>query len=386
MGIFSSKKSKRKEIITLARKSMHDDFRLITYTIVKSLNQHWKVLEDKFEQYIEEDDYGNSYIDNRFNTEIIYFSHKVILPELTKLIDNKKIKEYSFVLMPNPPRISENLYDIRYADSDSVITEKYVSGLLKDKGNGLANDELLYSLNGNVGKGVISVSIEDSSNDPLNKINLLTLTLDGSLRTNSPMKVTSLAGKVFSLFFAMYSTKPADIKSKDFSLQNDFTGNDPYKYEEFIKELLRDEGFSAKRTRGSGDYGVDVIASKGGKIYAIQCKLYNHPVGTKAVQEIVSGRIFYRTDFAIVVSDNSFTDAARSLARRSDVALTHHKNLLHKLASLIAIDKDESHNIEEMNESVDDGTVQEPIIKKSWTTDDADELIAVVLPTINNDK
>lgn len=79
---------------------------------------------------------------------------------------------------------------------------------------------------------------------------------------------------------------------------------------------------------------MDIVASKGGKTFAIQVKLYNRPVGTKAIQEIVSGRIFYKTDFAIVVSDNSFTDAAKILARRSDVLLAHHKNLLHKLEIL----------------------------------------------------
>ena len=152
------------------------------------------------------------------------------------------------------------------------------------------------------------------------------------------MTVTPFVGLVFVLFSAMHNNK---THTKDrLSINKAFIGNDPYKYEEYIKTLLRNEGFSAKRTRGSGDYGVDVIASKNGRTFAIQCKLYNHTVGTKAVQEIVSGRIFYRTDFAIVVSDNSFTPAAKSLARKSDVILTHHKNLLHKLESLTA-DEDE---------------------------------------------
>lgn len=208
--------------------------------------------------------------------------------------------------------------------------------------------------------------------------------MGGSLQASKPMKVTYLAGVVFSLFYAMYNTKPVASKSKDTTTFVDFIGNDPYKYEQYIKKLLQARGYNVRRTQSSGDYGVDVIASRDGKSFAIQCKLYNRPVGTKAVQEIVSGRIFYRTDFAIVVSDNSFTPAAKNLARKSDVTLAHHKNLLHKLEGLVAdeiLKDNKKPAIPDNNQAS-----QEPAMKKQWTKQDADELITVVLPTITNDR
>ncbi len=48
---------------------------------------------------------------------------------------------------------------------------------------------------------------------------------------------------------------------------------------------------SVEVTRGSGDYGVDVLAEKEGVTYAVQCKRYDGPVGVKAVQEAYAGGI-----------------------------------------------------------------------------------------------
>ena len=57
-------------------------------------------------------------------------------------------------------------------------------------------------------------------------------------------------------------------------------------FEYFCADLLEDHGFkSVEVTRGSGDYGVDVLAEKEGVTYAVQCKRYDGPVGVKAVQD-----------------------------------------------------------------------------------------------------
>ena len=61
-------------------------------------------------------------------------------------------------------------------------------------------------------------------------------------------------------------------------------------FEYFCADLLEDHGFkSVEVTRGSGDYGVDVLAEKEGVTYAVQCKRYDGPVGVKAVQECGAG-------------------------------------------------------------------------------------------------
>ncbi len=61
-----------------------------------------------------------------------------------------------------------------------------------------------------------------------------------------------------------------------------------HEYEYLVAEYLRQHGYSRVTvTKGSGDYGVDVIAHKRGKKYAVQCKYYSEPVSLPAVQEAV---------------------------------------------------------------------------------------------------
>ena len=62
-------------------------------------------------------------------------------------------------------------------------------------------------------------------------------------------------------------------------------------FEVYCAELLKRRGFQeVEITKGSGDYGVDILAEKEGVTYAIQCKRYTAPVGVKAVQEADAGR------------------------------------------------------------------------------------------------
>lgn len=51
-------------------------------------------------------------------------------------------------------------------------------------------------------------------------------------------------------------------------------------FEYYCAELLRQQGFlEVEVTRGSGDYGIDILAEKDGVTYAIQCKRYTAPWG-----------------------------------------------------------------------------------------------------------
>ena len=97
------------------------------------------------------------------------------------------------------------------------------------------------------------------------------------------------------------------------------TGHD---YEYVVADYLRSRGYhGVKVTKGSGDFGVDVIATKHGVKYAVQCKLYSSPVGLSAIQEVVAGKACYGCTGAMVVTNSTFTAAAEDLARRNGVIL-----------------------------------------------------------------
>lgn len=93
-------------------------------------------------------------------------------------------------------------------------------------------------------------------------------------------------------------------------------------FENYCAELLRANGYvNVVVTQASGDYGIDVFAERDGISYAIQCKLYSSHVGISAVQEAISGRIYYNRDVAVVMTNNIFTQSAQELARSSGTML-----------------------------------------------------------------
>ncbi len=93
-------------------------------------------------------------------------------------------------------------------------------------------------------------------------------------------------------------------------------------FEEFCADILRGNGYTnVEVTKASGDHGIDVLASKDGLRYAIQCKRYSKPVGNKAIQEAYSGKAIYKADVAVVMSNMDFTSQAIDDARKLGVEL-----------------------------------------------------------------
>ena len=95
-----------------------------------------------------------------------------------------------------------------------------------------------------------------------------------------------------------------------------------HEYERVVAAYLKHKGYSrVKVTKGSGDFGVDVIAHKGKKKYAVQCKYYKSPVSLDAVQEVIAGKVMYGCNAAMVVTNSTFTKAAEELAKQNGVVL-----------------------------------------------------------------
>lgn len=93
-------------------------------------------------------------------------------------------------------------------------------------------------------------------------------------------------------------------------------------YERLVAKYLRRHSyFGVSVTRGSGDFGVDVIAHKGSHKYAVQCKYYTSAVSLDAVQEAVAGMAYYNCDRAMVVTNSTYTNAAKELAKHNNVEL-----------------------------------------------------------------
>ncbi len=95
-----------------------------------------------------------------------------------------------------------------------------------------------------------------------------------------------------------------------------------HEFEYYCAELLKKRGFEeVSVTKGSGDYGVDVLAEKDGVTYAIQCKAYTAPVGVKAVQQAYAGREFYDRMVGAVLTNQYFTKPAVEAAKKLKILL-----------------------------------------------------------------
>lgn len=102
-------------------------------------------------------------------------------------------------------------------------------------------------------------------------------------------------------------------------LMDDMEGHD---FEVFCAQLLENRGFTeVEVTKGSGDYGIDILAEKEGVTYAIQCKRYMAPVGVKAVQEAYAGRDYYDRMVGAVLTNQYFTAPAVEAAKKLKILL-----------------------------------------------------------------
>lgn len=104
-------------------------------------------------------------------------------------------------------------------------------------------------------------------------------------------------------------------------------GMSPTEFETCCSDYLLTRGWRSETTKGSGDFGIDVLARKRGRSLVVQCKLLSKPVGIKAVQEAHAGRGYANADIAAVVSNRGYTRQARELAERTGVLLLHFTDL-----------------------------------------------------------
>lgn len=78
-------------------------------------------------------------------------------------------------------------------------------------------------------------------------------------------------------------------------------------FEELVAAVLRRRGYSIRTTRITGDYGVDLIATKDGVKTAVQCKRYSKPVSLSAIQQAHTGMTHYACQRSMVVTNSIFT-------------------------------------------------------------------------------
>ena len=92
-------------------------------------------------------------------------------------------------------------------------------------------------------------------------------------------------------------------------------------FEQFLSEVFKELGYAVQSTSVTGDFGVDLIATKESVRCAIQAKGFEGKVGSGAVQEVSAGMRHYSCSSCIVITNSRFTKHACVLAKSNNCRL-----------------------------------------------------------------
>ncbi len=129
-----------------------------------------------------------------------------------------------------------------------------------------------------------------------------------------------LAGIGLYLFFLYkQGTKQKALRAIAMANIDEMAG---IEFEKYVAALLNSRGYKTKLTPVN-DYGVDIIANKDGIKTAVQVKRYSSKLDQKPVREAIAGKSVrkYGCTEAMVVTNSTFTKAAKFLASEGDCAL-----------------------------------------------------------------
>ncbi len=137
-----------------------------------------------------------------------------------------------------------------------------------------------------------------------------------------------LIAYIISLIF---QTQKKQAQEKDARLRalqiSDIDYMNGIEFEHYVAKLLTYQGFHTEVTRASGDFGVDIIATKLPKKYAIQVKRQSANVSRRAVSDAVAGESYYGCNEAMVITNSYFTAGAKSLAKSNRCRLVDRDEL-----------------------------------------------------------
>lgn len=90
-------------------------------------------------------------------------------------------------------------------------------------------------------------------------------------------------------------------------------------FERRVGEVLRGRGYEVEQKGGVGDFGADMIASRGGRRYVVQAKRRapDSKIGPKVVRATIGAREHFGCSRAMVVTNCQFSGRAEQQAGRA---------------------------------------------------------------------
>lgn len=117
------------------------------------------------------------------------------------------------------------------------------------------------------------------------------------------------------------------LKSVKIMQISQIDGLEGAEFENFLCLLFEQMGYNVSQTKATGDYGADLVVTRGKAKYVVQAKRYSKTVGVHAVQEVMGAKKHYGASGAMVATNNFFSNEAIVLAAENDIILIDRKVL-----------------------------------------------------------
>ena len=130
-----------------------------------------------------------------------------------------------------------------------------------------------------------------------------------------------------AITFAIYAKRNISKLAINIESIDKLTGR---QFEIYLSDFFKKRGYKVVITKASGDQGVDLLLYKDARKIAVQCKRYkqSNKVGNTAIQEVVTGKLFYDCTEAWVITTSTYTPHAIRLANKVGVKLFDRTSLI----------------------------------------------------------
>ena len=132
--------------------------------------------------------------------------------------------------------------------------------------------------------------------------------------------------------YFLYKNKQGKKRRNALLMAGDIDSMTGGEFEEMLEVVFFNLGYKTKLVGKTGDFGVDLILSRGPERIAVQAKRYSANVGNKAVQEVYAGMTKHKATAGWVITNSDFTRAAVSQAKSCNVKLVNRDKLLDLIA------------------------------------------------------
>ena len=125
-----------------------------------------------------------------------------------------------------------------------------------------------------------------------------------------------------------------DKSAIEYRSLNDLKRMHPFKFEDYVAKLYKNMGYSVKQTKRTGDGGKDIVATKNGQTYFVECKRYSDPINVHKMRDFVGACVLGGKDVkGIYVTTSSFTNDAKSAANRIGIQMIDGNKLMSMIRS-----------------------------------------------------